>query len=138
MVFSAMNDLIETSQKEIVFLLLSFCEKLQMDPLRSNFLDGSPEGRFSRITGFLQQTVHFWLVVIDNIVNGNGSFTPIESGELTLLWQVVRCYPYMMDLQETPSFLMDLIDAIDRLLMIECGKTLISAFKLTFPSLMNL
>ncbi|KAG5254304.1 U3 small nucleolar RNA-associated protein [Salix suchowensis] len=88
-ILSAMNDLIETSQKEIVFLLLSFCEKLQMDPLRSNFLVGSPEGRFSRITGFLQQTVRFWLVVIDNIVNGNGSFTPIES------------------------------DAIDRLLMIE-------------------
>ncbi|KAJ6298901.1 hypothetical protein OIU76_019961 [Salix suchowensis] len=80
-ILSAINDLIETSQKEI--------------------------------------TVRFWLVVIDNIINGNGSFTPIESGELTLLWQVVRCYPYMMDLQETPSFLMDLIDAIDRLLMIE-------------------
>ncbi|XP_011045607.1 PREDICTED: U3 small nucleolar RNA-associated protein 20-like [Populus euphratica] len=118
-ILSAMNDLIETSQKEIVFLLLTFCEKLQMDPLRSNFLDGSPEGRYSRITGFLQQTVRFWLAVIDNIVNGNGSFTPIERGELTLLWQVVCCYPYVMDLQETPSLLMDLIDALDRLFIIE-------------------
>ncbi|KAJ6777070.1 hypothetical protein OIU74_001111 [Salix koriyanagi] len=135
-ILSAINDLIETSQKEIVFLLLSFCEKLQMDPLRSNFLDGSPEGRFSRITGFLQQTVRFWLVVIDNIVNGNGSFTPIESGELTLLWQVVRCYPYMMDLQETPSFLMDLIDAMDRLLMIE-GENIAGFPKHTWQSLIG-
>lgn len=124
-----MNDLIETSQKEIVFLLLTFCEKLQMDPLSSNFLDGSPEGRYSRITGFLQQTVRFWLAVIDNIVNGNGSFSPIERGELTLLWQVVCCYPYMMDLQEMPSLLMDLIDALDRLFIIEAGKTLISMFQ---------
>lgn len=118
-----MNDLIETSQEEVVYLLLSFCERIQKKPLRFSLLDGIPEEGLSGIRGFLRGAFCFWVGVINDIIHGNASSTLTDEHKLALLWGVICCYPHIMDSQETPSSLMDLIDAIDQLLMIEAGKT---------------
>ncbi|XP_015574070.2 small subunit processome component 20 homolog [Ricinus communis] len=135
-ILSAMNDLMETSQKEVVCLLMSFCERLQEDPLGSGFLDGTSEEGLSRIRGFLKGTMCSWVGMINNITLGNPSCTVISKDELALLWGVICCYPYMMDIREKPSLLMDFIDALDGLLMIG-DESIAGVSKRTWQSLLG-
>ncbi|EEF44174.1 conserved hypothetical protein [Ricinus communis] len=135
-ILSAMNDLMETSQKEVVCLLMSFCERLQEDSLGSGFLDGTSEEGLSRIRGFLKGTMCSWVGMINNITLGNPSCTVISKDELALLWGVICCYPYMMDIREKPSLLMDFIDALDGLLMIG-DESIAGVSKRTWQSLLG-
>lgn len=119
-ILSAINDMIENSQDEVICLLLSFFDKLQMEPECCNFLDGVSEGRVLRIRGFLQEAVCSWISVINNVVaHGNSSSIEIDKAKLALLWGIVRCYPRIMDVQANSSLLMELIDALHRLSMDE-------------------
>ncbi|KDO50652.1 hypothetical protein CISIN_1g042789mg [Citrus sinensis] len=119
-ILSAINDMIENSQDEVICLLLSFFDKLQMEPECCNFLDGVSEGRVLRIRGFLQEAVCSWISVINNVVaHGNSSSIEIDEAKLALLWGIVRCYPRIMDVQANSSLLMELIDALHRLSMDE-------------------
>lgn len=121
-IFSAMNDLIDTAQEEVVYLICSFCERLQNDSLVSRFLDGASADGLSRIRCFLQGAICSWIGVINDITRGNPSSTTIDEGRLALLWGIIRCYPHMMDLRESSSLLMDLVDALNCLLMIGSGE----------------
>ncbi|KAK0579383.1 hypothetical protein LWI29_025507 [Acer saccharum] len=115
-ILSAMNDLIESSQEEVICLLLSFFEKLQMNHQCSTFVDGTSKGGVSRIHSFLQEAICSWISVINNI-HDNSSSAQIDEAKLVLLWGAIGCYPYFFDVQENSSLLMNLIDALDRLLM---------------------
>ncbi|KAK0607559.1 hypothetical protein LWI29_016732 [Acer saccharum] len=117
-IISAMNDLIESSQEEVICLLLSFLERLQMNHQCSTFLDGTSKGGVSRIHSFLQEAICSWISVINNI-HDNSSSTQIDEAKLVLLWGAIGCYPYFFDVQENSSLLMNLIDALDQLLMNE-------------------
>ena len=52
-ILSAMNSLIETSPEEVIFLMLTFNERLQVDMQSSSFLVGASEEGVSRICDFL-------------------------------------------------------------------------------------
>lgn len=121
--FSALSDLIETSKEEVLFLLLSFCEITEAKVQGSNF-SGSTSGEVcSKIQSFMREAICYWIGVINDIVHGDPSSSHIHETELALLWGVISCYPHMIDIPEISSYLIDLIDALDQLLMIEAGMT---------------
>ena len=114
----AMNDMVETS--EVVYLLLSFCEIMEVKAHGSNFLDGTSREGFPKIQSFLQEAVCYWIGAINKLVHDPSS-THIHKTKLALLWGIIRCYPQMIDVTEKTSLLMDLVDALNQLLMIEAG-----------------
>ncbi|XP_021290199.1 small subunit processome component 20 homolog isoform X1 [Herrania umbratica] len=118
-ILSAMNDLVESSSEEVICLLLSFFERLQMHPQSSNFLDGISEGRLSKICHYMQGVISNWIRLINDIVLGNSLPAEIDDTKLAVLWGVISCYPHMFDVQANGSVLMDLIDALHQLLMTE-------------------
>ncbi|BBG99033.1 ARM repeat superfamily protein, partial [Prunus dulcis] len=114
----AMNDLIETSQEDVIYLLLTFSEKLQMETQSLTFLDRTREG-VPRIQGFMRGAISNWVGVLKGIVDGDSSSTLIHEADLAQLWGVINCFPQIAESEEDFSLLMDLIDADDQILMIE-------------------
>lgn len=115
-----MNDLIETSQEDVIYLLLTFNEKLQMETQSLTFLDRTREG-VPRIQGFMRGAISNWVGVLKGIVDGDSSSTLIHEADLALLWGVINCFPQIAESEEDFSLLMDLMDADDQILMIEAG-----------------
>ncbi|XVF29034.1 hypothetical protein REPUB_Repub15cG0084600 [Reevesia pubescens] len=118
-ILSAVNDLVESSQEEVLCLLLSFFERLQMHPQNTKFLDEMSEGRLSKICNYMQGVISIWIRLINDIAQGNPLPAQIDDTKLAILWGTISCYPFMFDNQENESMLMELIDALHRLLMIE-------------------
>ncbi|PRQ50697.1 hypothetical protein RchiOBHm_Chr2g0136151 [Rosa chinensis] len=116
-ILRAMNVLIETSEEDVIYLLLIFCERVQMGVQSFKLLDGSPE--LSRIQCFLSGTVSNWVGLLNGVENGDLSSTSIHEADLALLWGSINCFLQIVDSQEGPSLLFDLTDAIDQPLMIE-------------------
>lgn len=100
-----MADLAEKPEGEVVYLLLIFCEKQVHS---SCLLEETSKKELSRICHFLEKTICGQIQEIKL-----GQFQEIN---LTQLWGLISCYSYMVDVQANPSLLMDLVDAIDRLL----------------------
>lgn len=113
-----MNDMIETSSEEVMFLLLSFSERLHMNP-QYNLLDGTTEDVLSRICNFLQEKISSLIMIL----RSNLSSIQIDETKLALMWGAIRCYPRILDVQTSSSLLMDLIDALDLLTMSDGGNT---------------
>ncbi|XP_062008273.1 U3 small nucleolar RNA-associated protein 20 [Rosa rugosa] len=133
-ILRVMNVLIETSEEDVIYLLVFFCERLQRGAQSFKLLDGSPE--LSRIQCFLSGTVSKWVGVLKGVQNGDLASTSIHEADLALLWGIINCFPQIVDSQEGPSLLLDLTDAIDQLLMIEDGN--IAGFpKRTWQSLIG-
>lgn len=116
-----MNDLVESSQEEVLCLLLSFFERLQLHPQSIKFLDEMSEGRLFKICDYMQGVISNWIKLINDIANGNPLTAQIDEAKLAILWGTISCYPYMFDVQANESALMELIDALQQLLMIEDG-----------------
>lgn len=117
--FSALNDLLEIPEDEIIYLLHIFCERLQVQ--QHNFLDGIPNEKILRICSFLDKAINFWIQLIKDAVNKDFSSAELTEDRLAVLWGTIGCYPYMIDAKRNPSLLMDLIYAIDELLTVKSG-----------------
>ncbi|KAL7177187.1 hypothetical protein ACSBR2_030511 [Camellia fascicularis] len=115
----ALNDLIETSEEEVVPLLLTFCERLEVQIQSSSFLDGTSKEEVSRICSYLPDAIGYWIGIINQIVHGDSSAIQLQETKLALLWGTISCYPYMKDIQADPSLLLDFVDTLSRLLAIE-------------------
>lgn len=115
-----MNDLIDVSEEETLYLLLRLCENLRMPS--SRFLDGISKEKLSRIFDLVQRTISNWIGLINNALNGDLSSLQFEENRLAFLWGTIKCYPYMFSSQENLSLLLDFLNALDELLMIESGK----------------
>ncbi|XP_048334306.2 uncharacterized protein LOC107422300 isoform X3 [Ziziphus jujuba] len=118
-ILRAMNTLIETSQEQVVYLLLSVFERLHVDVKSFNFLDGRSEDVLSKIQDFMRKAVSDWIKVINDILSGNASCTQVHETDLALLWGIVSCFPYMFEVEADSSLLIDLRGALDELLMAE-------------------
>ncbi|OMO49638.1 Down-regulated-in-metastasis protein [Corchorus capsularis] len=132
---SAINDLVESSQEEVLCLLLSFIERLQMHP-SSEFVDGMSQGRLSKIRDYMQGVISNLIRLVNDIVFGNTLPTQIDEAKLAIWWGVVSCYPYMFDAKANKSMLMELLDALQRLLMIE-DENIAGVSKNTWESLVG-
>ncbi|XP_028088073.1 small subunit processome component 20 homolog isoform X4 [Camellia sinensis] len=115
----ALNDLIETSEEEVVPLLLTFCERLEVQIQSSSFIDGTSKEEVSRICSYLPDAIGYWIGIINQIVHGDSSVIQLQETKLALLWGIISCYPYMKDIQADPSLLLDFVDTLSRLLAIE-------------------
>lgn len=119
---SALNNLIEISDEEVVYLMMKFCEKLEVESFSlPSFFNGKPKEMFSRIFIFFEETLHYWIGKISEAVEGNQF--PIQQNMLAVLWAVMRCYSHFVDTHANPTLLMELINAIDKLLMVESSKS---------------
>ncbi|OMO92169.1 Down-regulated-in-metastasis protein [Corchorus capsularis] len=135
-ILSAINDLVEYSQEEVLCLLLSFIERLQMHPQSSEFVDGISEGRLSKIRDYMQGVISNLIRLVNDIVIGTTLPTQIDEAKLAIWWGVVSCYPYMFDAKANESMLMELLDALQRLLMIE-DENIAGVSKNTWESLVG-
>lgn len=127
-----MNDLIEAFNEDVVYLLLNFSEKLQASG--NDFLEGASHEGLSNIRNYFQEVINSWIGEIDHIIHGNPSCIQFQRSKMALLYGSVSSYPYVVDAQSNPSLLMDLADALDRLLQTGIGMSLTTMIFL-FPLL---
>ncbi|KAL5061396.1 hypothetical protein RYX36_033000 [Vicia faba] len=117
-VISAIDELMEISEEEVIHLLQSFCEKLQLDIRDSDFVDGESAEALVRICNHLQGTIRSWIEKINDIAHSDVS-CEIDERKVALLWGVVNCYSHMSIVDAIPSLLVHLMDAIDQLLTVK-------------------
>ncbi|KAI8538103.1 hypothetical protein RHMOL_Rhmol09G0076200 [Rhododendron molle] len=116
-ILSVLSDLIETSEEEVILLLLIFSERIEVHVQSSDLLDGTSSQQVSRICTYLQNAIGYWIGVINQIVHGDPSSIQRPETKLALLWGIISCYPFMS--QANSSLLLDFVEALDQLLAIE-------------------
>lgn len=107
----------ENSEEEVIYLLQSFCENMQLNVQSADFEDGISAEALERICSHLQGTIS---KAINDIAHSDVS-CQIDEGKLALLWGVVRCYSHMSIVKANPSLLVDFVDAVDQLLQVKSG-----------------
>ncbi|KAH0641401.1 hypothetical protein KY285_037987 [Solanum tuberosum] len=111
-IISALNDMIEISEEEVIHLLQIFFKRLPAQG--HSFLDEVPNEKLSRIHSFLREAIGRWIRRIQK----EPYSTQIEENELAILWGIVGCYPIAGG-SANESLLMDLVNALDELLSTE-------------------
>ncbi|WVZ05123.1 hypothetical protein V8G54_018469 [Vigna mungo] len=120
-VISAMNDLMEISEEEVIHLLQSFGEKMQLDILNSDLVDRtSEEAPLARVCSRLQKIISYWKEKINDIARAD-VLCEIDEGMLAHLWGAVSCYSHMCIVGGNPSLMVELMDALDHLLTAKAG-----------------
>lgn len=115
-----LSDLIDTSEEEVILLLLIFSERIEVHVQSSDLLDGTSSQQVSRICTDLQNAIKYWTGVINQIVHGDPSSIQLPENTLALLWGIISCYPFM---SQDSSLLLDFVEALNQLLAIEYGMT---------------
>ncbi|XP_077215224.1 ARM repeat superfamily protein [Tasmannia lanceolata] len=121
-IVSALSDLIEAQSEEVLYLMMTFFERLQGVLHCSDGLDGVFEVKISRLLSFFQETIRRWVGVINDIANGKDeSSTVLHVSELAVLWGTVSCCPHIFGTQIEAglSLLVELVEALNRLLINE-------------------
>ncbi|KAL3360047.1 hypothetical protein AABB24_016514 [Solanum stoloniferum] len=111
-IISALNEMIEISEEEVIHLLQIFFKRLPAQG--HSFLDEVPNEKLSRIHSFLREAIGRWIRRIQK----EPYSTQIEENELAILWGIVGCYPIAGG-SANESLLMDLVNALDELLSTE-------------------
>lgn len=124
----------EISEEEVIQLLQSFCEKIQLDTQKSDFTDRASKEALGRICSHLQGTIHHWIGKINDIAH-SGEPSQIDERKLALLWGVVNCYSHMTLVNASPSLLVHLMDAIDQLLTVKSGIASLITFSNIFSNM---
>ncbi|XP_022846936.1 small subunit processome component 20 homolog isoform X2 [Olea europaea var. sylvestris] len=130
-IISAFNNLIEGSEDDVINILLSFCEKMEGQSF--GFNDETSTEKLSRLCIFLSERISYWIGIISSAIKGS---IQIQENRLPVLWGVIWCYPHVAGAEENPSLLMNLINAMDELLMMEIDQDCI-ARKNTYQSLIG-
>ncbi|KAL3622254.1 hypothetical protein CASFOL_033665 [Castilleja foliolosa] len=115
-IISAFSNLVQISKEEVIYLMVKLCEKVE--EASSRFFDGKSKKDVSMIHNFFKETLHSWIGKISEAAKGNVYTIPFQQNELAVLWGVIRCYSHFSDAEASQSLLMDLINAIDELLIV--------------------
>ncbi|MED6178373.1 hypothetical protein PIB30_107019, partial [Stylosanthes scabra] len=119
-VLRAINDLMERSEEEAVYLLQYFCEKMQLSTKKLDFLDGTGVEALASLSKRLQRAISNWIVKINDISHTSVSEdNKIDEKGMPLLLGIVNCYSHMSIVEANPSLLLNLMDAIDQLLTVK-------------------
>ncbi|KAJ7955379.1 Small subunit processome component 20-like protein [Quillaja saponaria] len=121
-VISSFSDFVENSEEVVINLLVSFCEKLQVNARHCDFTDETSAKAFSRICSYLEGAIRYWSGAVNDIANGDSS-CELNDQKLALLWGAISCYAHMSSFQVNSSLLLDLINAVDQLLLVRAGYT---------------
>ncbi|CAN4120834.1 unnamed protein product [Withania somnifera] len=108
-IISALNDMIEISEEEVIHLLQIYFKRLPAQG--HSFLDEVPYEKLSKIHNFLREAIGHWIRRIQK----EQCSTQIEENELAILWGIVGCYPYIFSGSANELLLMDLVNALDDL-----------------------
>ncbi|KAK1375649.1 DRIM domain-containing protein [Heracleum sosnowskyi] len=114
-IIKALNDSVEASEEEVVYLLLIFFERL--DELCSSLLRGVSSERLLNVLNFFEQTIKNWVQAVNDKIHGKPSCVPFQEDKMVVLYGVVRSFPYVIDVQSNANLLMDLVDALDQLVL---------------------
>ncbi|MCD9558563.1 U3 snoRNP protein [Datura stramonium] len=112
-IISALNDMIEISEEEVIHLLQILFKRLPVHG--HSFLDDVPKEKLSRIHNFVREAIGRWIRRIQK----EPYSIQIEENELAILWGIVGCYPSIVGSSVNGSLLMDLVNALDELLSTE-------------------
>uniref|UniRef100_J3L1D9 Uncharacterized protein n=1 Tax=Oryza brachyantha TaxID=4533 RepID=J3L1D9_ORYBR len=116
-ILSAMDNFLETSPEEVLFILLHFFKRSKKQ-ITLHGIDGSYLDREKKVCKFFESKVSFWLELLDNMVKtGNHSSNQVNEKEAAILWGSICCYPNIKNVpRDNLSMLNKLICNIDRLL----------------------
>uniref|UniRef100_A0A0D9V2B9 Uncharacterized protein n=1 Tax=Leersia perrieri TaxID=77586 RepID=A0A0D9V2B9_9ORYZ len=119
-ILSAMDNFIESSPEEVLFILLHFFKRSKKQ-INLHGIDGSYLDREKKVCKFFESKVSFWLELLDDTVKtGNQSSNQVNEKEAAILWGSLCCYPNIKDVPEASlSMLNKLISNLDRLLELE-------------------
>ncbi|KAB1216916.1 hypothetical protein CJ030_MR4G016071 [Morella rubra] len=120
-ILSSMDNLLETSQEEVLYLLHSFFGIIESEAQGPNFSNATFGEGFPKMQRFLQEAIRYWIGAINDVMHGDPLSTIIQETKLALLWGIINCYPHLVDVQAMSSDIMDFINALDQLMMIEAG-----------------
>ncbi|XP_010938573.1 uncharacterized protein [Elaeis guineensis] len=135
-IISAMDDSIEDSSNEVLFLMLTFLER-QSKQLHFDILDGVPVDKEQKICMFFNKTIVYWTNLISDVAtSGNQLEKQISESEVAILWGVLRCYPHFQELPDNLALIKDLIATLDQLLELEADQ-LATLPKSTWQSLLG-
>ncbi|KAF0916337.1 hypothetical protein E2562_005936 [Oryza meyeriana var. granulata] len=117
---SAMDNFLETSPEEVLFILLHFFKRSKKQ-ITLQGIDGSYLDREKKVCKFFESKVSFWLELLDDMVKtGKHSSNQVDEKEAAILWGSICCYPNIKDVpQDSLSMLNKLICNLDRLLEVE-------------------
>ncbi|XP_031478045.1 uncharacterized protein LOC116249069 [Nymphaea colorata] len=113
-IFRFMNQMIETFPEETLCLMLMFYEKPQEIAQRDEAV-----GR--NISLFCQNVITSWIRQI-NYDERFGEVRLFDNLEVAKLWGTIMCYPHVLPSASNGSLLMDLVNAIDHLLLTEADQ----------------
>lgn len=118
---SAMDNILETSPEEVLFILLHLFKKAT-DGVTHD-IDGSHLDREKKVYKFCDSNVRLWIEFVDDIVKtGNHSSNLVSAKEAAILWGSVRCYSNVKDApQDSLAMLNKFIRSLDLLLEVEEG-----------------
>ncbi|KAG8051514.1 hypothetical protein GUJ93_ZPchr0001g29715 [Zizania palustris] len=119
-ILSAMDNFLETSPEEVLFILLHFFKRSKKQ-ITLHGIDGSYLDREKKASKFFESKISFWLQLLDDIVKtGNHSSNQVNEKEAAILWGSICCYPNIKDVpQDSLLMLNKLICNLDRLLEAE-------------------
>uniref|UniRef100_A0A0E0C3W3 HTH arsR-type domain-containing protein n=1 Tax=Oryza meridionalis TaxID=40149 RepID=A0A0E0C3W3_9ORYZ len=136
-ILSAMDNFLETSPEEVLFILLHFFKRAKTQ-ITLHGIDGSYIHREKKVCKFIESNVSFWLELLEDIVKtGNHTSNLVNEKEAAILWGSICCYPNIKDVpQVSLSMLNKLICNLDRLLEVE-AESISGLPKTTWRSLLG-
>ncbi|KAF6153049.1 hypothetical protein GIB67_034771 [Kingdonia uniflora] len=125
-IISAVNDLREVaSLEEVIYLMMTFFEKLQLQIHSGYSLDSFSQERISKMSDFLQEFICEWTRTIHSVECGVSLTTHLDESKLAEIWGILRCYPHVLGVQVNPSSILpikDLLAVLDELAAVKAGK----------------
>ncbi|KAK6941816.1 U3 small nucleolar RNA-associated protein 20, N-terminal [Dillenia turbinata] len=118
-IMSALNERMESAEEEVVYLMLTFFKRLNLEVLDS-FLDGTSKEPLLRTGSQLEENIRYWIELINASTHDSQSSFNLPEGKMAYLWGLIQCCSYFPDTRS--SILMDLVDVLDRLLMNEADE----------------
>ncbi|KAM3330839.1 hypothetical protein ACQJBY_027135 [Aegilops geniculata] len=119
-ILSAMDNFLETSPEEVLFILLHLFKKAT-DGVTPHDIVGSHLDRERKVYKFCDSNVRLWIELVDDIAKtGNHWSNPVSVKEAAILWGSVRCYSNVKDVpQDSLAMLNKFICSLDLLLEVE-------------------
>lgn len=118
-ILGAMDNFIESSPEDVIFILLNFFKRAT-DGI-THGIDGTHLYGKKKVYKFFESKVFSSIELLDDIVKtGNHSSNQVSEKEAAILWGSIRCYPNMKDVpRDSLSMLSKFICSLDQLLEVE-------------------
>nr|CAD1819808.1 unnamed protein product [Ananas comosus var. bracteatus] len=116
-IMSAMDNFVEASPEEVLFVLLTFFERQGSDSIIRE-----PEDKVKKLCRFFKMKLCQWNELLNGVeASGNRADMQVSVSEVGILWGVLSCYPHFQNLKDDLQSIKNLIAHLDCLLQAEGG-----------------